>query len=66
MDYRFEETAFVCVNIAGKPSVSEITPGVVLSTTHPVTEHGSLEDAVACAREIDPNFEYDDPTWSGE
>lgn len=59
MDHIFTSDTFVCINIAGKPTVQEITAGTHLATIHPWTQHDTLDAAIAAAQGIDPAYEHD-------
>jgi hypothetical protein len=64
-DHKFETDTFVCIDIAGSPSVQEVAAGTHIATTHPWTQHDTLDDAIAEAQAIDPAFAFDGTTLSG-
>lgn len=55
-DHKFETDTFVCIGIAGNPSVQEIQAGTHIATTHPWTQHDTLDDAIAAAQGIKPDY----------
>ena len=60
MDYSFEGTKFVCVATPRGPQVLEVDINTKLSTTHPVSEYETKEEADSAAKAIDPNWEPED------
>jgi len=57
-DHKFETYTFVCIDITGNPSAQEIQAGTYIATTHPWTQHDTLDDAIAAAQGIKPDYVY--------
>ena len=56
MDYSFGGEGYVCINAPRGPQVVRVDTQTKLSTTHPVSQHDTEDEAIVAAKIIDPSW----------